>query len=362
MNYLLHFRSYYQRNSINVDLIHQREFGIGIDKKINYRHKAFSNQREFQNFLVSDTPRFISHSVGKFEFPWSQPMEKKNLLGADLVFDLDAKPEEGDAHNAIFCQHCVETARSDTIRLIENYLLPIFGLSEKDLLIAFSGSKGFHVHVKCKAVQQLSSTSRRLLVDYITGKELTVDSLVQRVKQRGSSGALVNYLQGPGKNSTGWQKHFRDAAISLLSNPAGVFQKRKAQYLQENLQNVINLINNGNWAFFLGSDEVTEQLLQKVVREYGVQVDSPVTFDVHRLIRVPGTLHGDTGFIARPLSRSELGKFEATKNAVAFSSRAYVELKQPASVTFAGEDFSLPIGRQDVPLSLAVLLACRGMV
>ncbi len=355
MNFLEYFKTYYGHNQIQVDSISQREFGIGIDKKINYRHKSFSNQRELQNFLVNEPPRFISHSVGKFEFPWSQPMEKKHLLGADVVFDLDAKPEEG--HNSIFCSNCVERARNDTVKLLEHFLFPRFGLSHNDVLVVFSGSKGFHVHVRTPAVQQLSSTSRRFLVDYITGKELSVESLVHKRRVRDRTFSLA----GPSIHSSGWQKHFFDAALKIIEQPT-FLPKRKAAYLSDNKQRVVDLLSTGNWDFFYDCPDALADILKSTVDEHGVQVDSPVTFDVHRLIRVPGTLHGDTGLIARPISLNELPRFSATRDAAAFKGRVKVTLKESGKVPFAGEEVELKQGENDVLLSLGVLLACRGMV
>ncbi|MDP3742602.1 MAG: DNA primase catalytic subunit PriS [Candidatus Micrarchaeota archaeon] len=350
---LRHFRNFYSRNAVKVDSISQREFGIGIDKKINYRHKSFSTQKEFQNFLVNETPRFISHSVGRFEFPWSQPMEKKTLLSADLIFDLDAKPEEN--HNYIFCTRCVEKARLDTIRLIEDFLLNDFGLSKNDLLLVFSGSKGFHVHVRSQVVQQLSSTARRLMVDYITGKELELESLVPIPSKP------PRHLSGPDKTSTGWKKHFLETAVKTLDN-TGLFTKKKAAYIRENKQMLVNLLENGNWdPAFHDAKEVLNQILAETIRTSAVEVDSPVTFDVHRLIRIPGTLHGDTGFIAKPLSLTEMGFFEATKHAAVFNGTAVASLKESANIEFAGTAFELKAGENVVPLSLAVLLACKGI-
>ncbi len=349
------FKSFYAKNQIPVDSIFQREFGIGVDKKINYRHRAFSNQREFQTFLASEGPRFISHSVGRFEFPWATPMERKILLSADLVFDIDAKPEEG--HNSIFCNACVEKAKSDVVKLLEEFLFPQFGLRDKsEVLVVFSGSKGFHVHVRCNAVQQLSSTSRRLLVDYITGKELALDSLLNREMFENR----VSALRGPSTSSVGWQKHFLETALSALDNLA-LFSKKKGTYLRENKSSVVELLARGNWDFFHYCEPALQFILSETIAKYGVQVDSPVTFDVHRLIRVPGTLHGDTGFVAKPLSIAELASFDPTRHAAAFKGTCKTTLAEPASLVFNGENFELKKGDNDVPLSLAVLLSCKGL-
>ncbi len=352
MNVLRFFKEFYKKNRITVDSVYQREFGVGVDKKINYRHKAFSNENEFHNFLTTETPRFVSYSVGRFEFPWARPMERKNLLSADLVFDLDALPEEG--HNPVFCTNCVEKAKSDTLRLVEDFLVPVFGLSTNDFQVVYSGSKGFHVHIATPEVQHLSSTARRLLVDYVTGRELGLEALLR--KQRITTHSYS--LAGPGKEASGWRRHFYEEVVSALQIER--LPRKKAAYLAENKQRVLHLISEGNWGFFHGMEAFLEQELRKTIAKHGVQVDSPVTFDVHRLIRVPRTLHGDTGLQAKPLSLADLASFDATKHASVFTGKANVQLKQDVRVSFNGEDFELKQGQKEVPLSLAVLLACKG--
>ncbi|MBI4406526.1 DNA primase catalytic subunit PriS, partial [Candidatus Micrarchaeota archaeon] len=344
---------FYKKNRISVDSIFQREFGVGIDKKINYRHKSFSNENEFHNFLTGETPRFVSYSVGRFEFPWARPMERKNLLSADLVFDLDALPEQG--HNPVFCSSCVERAKRDTLRLVEGFLLPVFGLSAGDFQVVYSGSKGFHVHVATPAVQDLSSTARRLLVDCITGRELSSGALMH--KQRIESSQAYS-LVGPDKAATGWRGRFYEEVLSSLQTNR--LPQKKAAYLAENKARVFDLLAEGNWSFFHGLGAFLEEELKRTIDKHGVQVDSPVTFDVHRLIRVPRTLHGDTGFQAKPLSLADLDSFDASKHASVFKGKTSVQLKQDVSVYFNGEDFELKQGQNEVPLSLAILFACKG--
>ncbi len=353
MNFLQHFANFYKRNLLEVDSISQREFGIGTSKKINYRHKAFSNQRELQNFLVNETPSYISHSVGRFDFPWARPMEKKGLLSADLVFDLDSMPEEG--HNYIFCNNCIESAKNDTIRLIEEFLVPIFGLSQSDFIIVFSGSKGFHIHVRCAAVQDLSANSRRLLVDYITGRDVKLATLLHK-KLVYASESKIPKIYGPGIKSAGWGKYFYEEVVNALTSDSINIRK-----IKENKQRALQNLENGDWDFFHSSKTTLEKFLQKTISKHGVQVDSPVTFDVHRLIRVPGTIHGDTGFVAKPLTMNGLTDFKASRDAVAFRGKVAVNLMQGVSLHFGGEDVTLKQGEQEVSLALGVLLSCKGL-
>jgi len=46
-----------------------------------------------------------------------------------------------------------------------------------------------------------------------------------------------------------------------------------------------------------------------IVHEVGVEIDTPVTIDIHRLIRYPGSLHGKTGFRVQELFPDELDNF-----------------------------------------------------
>ena len=85
------FKEYYSKNKILApEEIEKREFGVGTLKdKIKIRHKSFKSEKELWNFLRREAPFYISYSAAYYEFPQNQPMEAKNWLGAELVFDLD---------------------------------------------------------------------------------------------------------------------------------------------------------------------------------------------------------------------------------------------------------------------------------
>ena len=52
-----------------------------------------------------------------------------------------------------------------------------------------------------------------------------------------------------------------------------------------------------------------KNFLQVIVGEIGAEIDEPVTIDIHRLIRYPGSLHGATGFKVQEIELKELEKF-----------------------------------------------------
>jgi hypothetical protein len=66
-----------------------------------------------------------------------------------------------------------------------------------------------------------------------------------------------------------------------------------------------------------------EEFLEEVLKQAEIVVqgetDAPVTTDVHRLIRLPGSLHGGTGLRVVPLTLGQLEPFDPFRDAVTAS-------------------------------------------
>ena len=74
------------------------------------------------------------------------------------------------------------------------------------------------------------------------------------------------------------------------------------------------LSNTKSWIPFLGPDQL-------FFNKSAIFPDEPVTGDVHRLIRLPGSLHGGSGLKVTTISSKELEKFDPMKSAVAFGEK-----------------------------------------
>jgi DNA primase small subunit len=92
------------------------------------------------------------------------------------------------------------------------------------------------------------------------------------------------------------------------------------------------------------------------------QVDEPVTADIKRLIRLPGSLHGGSGMKVIPLRLEDMEDFKPLQDAVAFSDRP-VTLKviKPFEVQMKDLDIRVEEGVQELPEYAAVYLMCRGV-
>ena len=55
------------------------------------------------------------------------------------------------------CEICLEASKIEAIKLID-MLTEDFGFSSNDLTVAFSGHRGYHVHVESKLVRELDSS------------------------------------------------------------------------------------------------------------------------------------------------------------------------------------------------------------
>ena len=187
-------------------------------------------------------------------------------------------------------------------------------------------------------------------------------------------------LAGPARNK-GWQKRYRAALLAELDRIAALESDAQAEYLT-GFKGISDKFATG----FLKNLDATrttaatipEKLLEnKVIRAItnpenkpfqdqilamAAQADEPVTTDIKRLIRHPGSLHGGSGMRVTPLEVDRLDAFDPLLDAVVFGERQVtVECSFPLTMPILGNSYSLSKGLNTVPEALAVFLCCRGI-
>jgi len=65
-------------------------------------------------------------------------------------------------------------------------------------------------------------------------------------------------------------------------------------------------------------DKNWRKLIQYIADKQSVKIDTVVTTDIHRLIRLAGSLHEKTGFMKTEVLHSNIDDFDPFKEAVAF--------------------------------------------
>lgn len=306
--------------------ISRREFGFGgWEKKIEFRHMQFANETEFVKQLVQDRPLYVSCSGAYYEMPAARPMSKKIWQGADLIFDLDA-----EAHSCapFTCEECFAKIKGQTIRLIEEFLMPDFGLSEKDMQINFSGSRGYHVRVFKEEFFPLGREERREIVDYIQGTGLSYDSLFHE-EDTAVGTSHFKKLSGPTITQGGYPGKFAREIAKIASDPqkaGGISPKLKHP---ETSAKFIAGVNEGDWSRvpITKRDEKFRFIFDSLRVKLSDQLDANVTCDTSKILRVPDSIHGGSGMTAKTIKLSQLASFDPTSQALAFPSQKGEKVK-----------------------------------
>jgi DNA primase small subunit len=283
------YSSYYEKADFSIPSLEKREFGIGNRKKIDARHLSFPNIGEFRRYLRNNTPLFVSHSTAYYDFPGATPIQKKQRRSADLVFDLDIHAEGKYGDYAL-----LDEVKEDLLRLVEDFILNDFGISREHIAVVFSGNRGYHVHVRDPAFLPLGGDERKELVDYIMGQGLNYLDFFPHTKGK------VEKLLGPRPDEGGYRGRFARQAIRLLNESPSRLSRVFAK--EEKRDFFISGIKEGNWSrTTLKYDDLVKRLsvIAETLPVRSVNTDAGVTQDLSKLIRVPNSIHGETGLIAK---------------------------------------------------------------
>jgi len=343
--------------------IEQREFGFGdYERKIAYRHYAFRSENDLKEYMVRMAPPFVSYSQAFYKKPEARPMESKELVKAEMVFDLDADDLNLSCklvHGSSWvCDNCLESVKNETIKLIEDFLIPDFGFSESEISINFSGNRGYHVHINTDKISGMNQDARKEISDYITANGINVSAFFPTLGMRGVG------LRGPKPTDYGWGGRFARGVVSAINNGTGALidlgvDKKTAGIIVRKRASIIIGITAGNWdvinipkkADFWGN------VLKGLSVKQSDSIDKNVTIDMHHLIRLPNTLHGDTGLIAINIgSLSDLERFDPMNNAIAFKKGTLkVHALKVPKFHMLGEEYG-PYDSTDVELPMYAAL------
>jgi len=108
-----------------------------------------------------------------------------------------------------------------------------------------------------------------------------------------------------------------------------------------------------------------QSMLEGTIGQFKVDVagktDEPVTADIKRLIRLPGSIHGGSSFGVIPLTRKQLETFNPLEDAIIFTeSPVRVLVTKPQEVEIKGKIWRVSEGVGRLPESVAMYLMCRG--
>jgi DNA primase small subunit len=338
------------------------------------RHKALLDLGDVESFLERERPRHVYFSAGRYDDPSAGSMGEKNWRSSDLIFDLDADHLPSVTLGEDSYAEMLAKCKDALLRLLD-FLENDFGF--EDTTIAFSGGRGYHVHVRDPGIQRLEREARREVVDYVRGIGMALDAVIDVEAVGGEVGrkspAQNEYL--PTDGGRGSRVHERlltefeairamteDTAVERLQEYDGVGEK-KARAAWNVAQNRFVEIERGNLSAHPVVRSFAERIGSSVLDADDAPIDEPVTTDTNRLIRLPGTLHGGSGLAVRRIDRGAIDGFDPLVDAVPETFVGHeitVEVMDGGTIELLGDSFTLSEGVHSVPEYVGVFLMARG--
>jgi DNA primase small subunit len=339
------YRAYYFNQPATIEMptkIASREFGYIPFGGGMIRHLSFKSAGEVVGEIVKQAPSSVYCSNAVYQHPTLQ-MDEKEWMGAELIFDIDADsiPTQCKSeHEWWYCQDChkggmgpkstkcpncrglsVEqmqwscreclNAAKEQVKRLTDLLTDDFGVDRGRIRLYFSGNRGYHAHVQDDRFDTSNSPMRTEIANYIRGGGINLKSMQDKT------------LTLP---SLGWG---RRASLFLANSETPMKKNQKT----------------------------TEQ----IISAYASLIDESVTTDVHRVFRMPGTLHGNSGMLKMKVDSLE--SFDPQSQPVVLSERPVnVKVNYSPEFYLKGRRFG-PYDSESVtlPTYAAVFLLARGL-
>lgn len=330
------FREHYFRRHDYAEVpteISAREFGYTPFGKGMIRHLSYKTSGELAADLVKQAPSSVYCSNATYSDP-SLPMDEKGWRGAELIFDIDASavPSACRAKHSFWscktcgkvisskerptrcpkcegsnvvqlhwsCPECLGATKDHVARLV-SFLTKDFGVPNSAIRVYFSGNRGYHLHVDDERFETLEPQARA---------------------------EIANYVKGTGLGRP----------QSLDSAPAGWAERIAAA--QENDQ---------------------PKRIEQIAGAFGSMIDESVTTDIHRIFRMPGTLHGSSGLLKTRVR--DLAGFRPDYDPVVLGDEEVaVSVQGSPAFSLKGKVFGpFSAEEQDLPTFAAVYLMTKGL-
>lgn len=305
------YREYYFRRGADriefPDDLPSREFGYISFGGGMVRHLSFRSGGEALAEILKQSPSSVYCSNARYESP-TRPIEEKGWLGAELIFDIDATDiptpckrghdlwycEKCHASGKLprpakctkcggpsiefhgTCETCLDAAKVHAERVV-SFLTGDFGVEPGAIRVYFSGNRGYHLHVYDKRFELLDQQARGEVAEYMRGASLPPNQTIA---------ATLRRRPPTGPEEAGWTRKI-----------TGYVSERDQSY-----------------------EGTLQKLVSEAISSQRAMVDASVTTDIHRVFRLAGTLHGDTGMSKTRVE--SMDRFDPQEDPVVLSDRA----------------------------------------
>jgi DNA primase small subunit len=217
------------------------------------------------------------------------------------------------------------------------------------------------VHVENEGIRELDSMARKEIVDYVIGLGLKAEfhELItgDRIRLEPESTSWKARIV------RGIEAFLTEADSALIENMG--LSRRSAAFLVTNRKGLLESLETKQWLKVKGVGVKNwKRIIHWVADQQSAKIDTVVTTDIHRLIRLAGSLHGKTGFMKIQVPFNRLDKFDPLREAIAFKDgEAVVNIVETPQFRI-GDTVYGPFKNDshvELPTAAAVFLLCKGV-
>lgn len=291
-------KHHYANVTLEISKIQRREIAFAYqgDEGIKGRARYFETTEQLSEHIQSKpTIESVYASTAYYLDPQMYSPSKRGHLGYDLVFDLDMSYDGFE--NRVDWMHdvCYRTS------ILVDVLVGDFGFNRDDMVLDFSGGKGFHITIDDDSFLDLSKEARADLLSYIMGNKVIRTNI--KIGKGGWNKKYSLYISRIVKLMSDDKKENNRRLLSLGLPKATA---KKISDLMSNAAKRNELSQGHLWVF---DEKVSKALVNHFHNEEKERfsaVDKTVTPDKHRILRVPGSIHAKTGLVSTRLELSNI--------------------------------------------------------
>jgi DNA primase small subunit len=297
----------------------QREWAF-IDSNGRFdRNFSFKSPEELQDFILNTIPRSMYVGAVYNEGPNSKinkSIHNVDWIKRELIFDLDLT-EYDDVRpcsckgKSMVCDQCWELIKTAAY-WINDTLINDFGINEEKITWVFSGRRGVHAWITEDESAYLDNEQRSAIIDYLT-----------LFKGTGSEARLISDpVEYPVNlrvriNTHVYVPFFQECSIQQLLNIG--FTEERGNFIMEQRDRLG--VNQSFLSKYVFIDKMVKekfnidnypsryQIEERIILQWGPRIDAAVSKDMRRILRLPGSIHGDTGKRVKVLDKDELEYF-----------------------------------------------------
>jgi DNA primase small subunit len=236
------------------------------------------------------------------------------------------------------------------------------------MVVSFSGNRGYHVAVYDERLLGLGREERQEIVEYLTGANM--DPSLHGLT------ASLGPRDGPDYTEHGWRGRIARQSYTILSSLARgdertvkMVESRLGLRSVESLKTLEPLWRERpRWDLLGGRGETRAKaitaLVELALEGEKTNIDTVVTTDIHRLLRMAETLNGKTGLKAATIPIESVEEYDPLREAVALPENPDTKIRVAYAPRFRlAEEHYGPYSDEEVrlPTYAASYLICRGV-